>query len=138
MISYDTFLRVRYGETDTMGYVYYGNYALYCEVGRTELMRSLGLTYKKLEEDGYMLPVISYKSNYYKSARYDDLLKITTSIEQKPSLKIVFQYDIYNEQEELINHSESVLGFMSAVTQKPVRPPKYFEELMNKFFKQTV
>jgi acyl-CoA thioester hydrolase len=134
MISTDTFLRVRYGETDTMGYVYYGNYALYCEVGRTELMRSLGLTYKKLEEDGYMLPVINYNSNYYKSARYDDLLKITTSIQQKPGLKIIFHYDIYNEEGELINHSESTLGFMSATTYKPVRPPKYFIELMNPYF----
>lgn len=134
MISNDTFLRVRYGETDTMGYVYYGNYALYCEVGRTELMRSLGLTYKKLEEDGYMLPVINYNSNYYKSARYDDLLKINTSIQQKPGLKIIFQYDIYNEEGELINHSESTLGFMSATTYKPIRPPKYFIELMNPYF----
>jgi acyl-CoA thioester hydrolase len=134
MITNDTFLRVRYGETDTMGYVYYGNYALYCEVGRTELMRSLGLTYKKLEEDGYMLPVINYNSNYYKSARYDDLLKITTSIQQKPGLKNIFQYDIYNEEGELINHSESTLGFMSATTHKPVRPPKYFIELMNPYF----
>lgn len=134
MIEYISEIRVRYGETDQMGYVYYGNYALYCEVGRTELLRSLGLTYRQIEESGFMLPVLNYNSTYYKPARYDELIKVVTTIKVKPSVKVIFEYNIYNENNELVNTSQSTLGFMDAKTNKPARPPKFFLDIINPYF----
>jgi len=134
MISQDTEIRVRYGETDQMGYVYYGNYALYCEVGRTELLRSLGLTYKQIEESGFMLPVLSFNSTYYKPAKYDELIKVVTTINIKPSVKVIFNYHIYNEGGELVNISESTLGFINSVTNKPARPPHFFLDIISPYF----
>ncbi|MFT7189421.1 MAG: acyl-CoA thioester hydrolase, partial [Sediminicola sp.] len=89
--------RVRYGETDQMGVVYHGNYAQYLEMGRVEWLRSLGFSYKKMEEDGVMLPVISLQLNFKKSAVYDDLITVVTILKKRPSVKIEFDYKIYNE-----------------------------------------
>ncbi len=94
-----TQVRVRYGETDQMGYVYYGFYAMYYEVGRVEAMRQLGLSYKALEEMGVMLPVLENKSRYHLAAVYDDLLRIVTTIREKPGVRIKFEYEIFNEAE---------------------------------------
>ena len=88
MLSHTETIRVRYGETDQMGYVYYGNYALYYEVGRVELLRKLGISYKDLEQQGIGLPVLSLDIKYIKPARYDDLLTIKTSVLVIPSVKV--------------------------------------------------
>ena len=96
MYTHQTKIRVRYGETDQMKYVYYGVYAQYFEVGRVELLRSLGITYKELEEMGFALPVVNYNINYKKPAFYDDELTIETSIKEIPKVKIVFYYNTYN------------------------------------------
>ena len=80
MYTSETFVRVRYGETDQMGYVYYGNYAMYYEVGRVESLRQLGLTYRELEDMGVMMPVLENKSKFHQAALYDDHLKIVTTI----------------------------------------------------------
>ncbi|MGD1947680.1 MAG: acyl-CoA thioesterase, partial [Croceivirga sp.] len=89
--------RVRYGETDQMGVVYHGKYADYLEIGRTEWLRQLGITYKKMEEEGIILPVIHLKIDFRKSAKYDDLLTVETKLYQRPLVKIAFDYKIYNE-----------------------------------------
>ena len=134
MIVRETFVRVRYGESDRMGYAYYGNYPLYYEVGRTEMLRSLGISYKELEDTGIILPVISLSSNYLKPAFYDDLLCVKTYIKELPSVRIRFDYEIYNPNSEMINYGESTLVFTNNLTRKPVRPPQYFLESISKFF----
>ncbi len=130
MIEHTTKLRVRYAETDTMGYVYYGNYAAYYEVGRTELMRCFGSSYRKLEEEGIMMPVISLQIHYKKPALYDDLLNIRTVVRALTPARIIFGYEIFNEAGELINTGETTLIFITAATKKPVRAPSWFLELL--------
>ena len=118
--------RVRYSETDQMGVVYHGNYAQYFELGRTEWLRELGITYKSMEKKGIILPVISLNCTFIKSALYDDLLKITTTLVKKPMVKIEFSYEIRNENEDLICTGTSILAFMSSKTGKPIKCPKIF------------
>tara|TARA_R110002072_G_scaffold133115_3_gene273565 strand:- start:1280 stop:1678 length:399 start_codon:yes stop_codon:yes gene_type:complete len=117
--------RVRYSETDQMGVVYHGNYAQYFELGRTEWLRKLGVTYKDMENSGIMLPVISLSCKFIKSAIYDDILTINTFLIKKPMVKIEFDYTITNQNDELICTGNSVLAFMNMETQKPTRCPDY-------------
>ncbi|MDO5655516.1 MAG: thioesterase family protein [Flavobacteriaceae bacterium] len=133
MIEATTFIRVRYSETDQMGYVYYGNYASYFEVGRVELFRSIGLSYKELEDDGVMMPVINLSCFYHHPARYDDLLKIVTSIPQlADGVRITFNYKIYNQNELLIHEGKTELVFVDKSRNKPCRmPKKLWEKLQN-------
>ncbi|OAD44570.1 acyl-CoA thioesterase [Polaribacter atrinae] len=117
--------RIRYSETDQMGVVYHGNYAQFFELGRTEWMRSLGVTYKDMELSGIMLPVISINFKFIKSALYDDILTIKTILKKKPLVKIEFEYEIVNQNDELICTGSSVLAFMNSKTMKPTRCPDY-------------
>jgi len=117
--------RVRYGETDQMGVVYHGNYADYLEIGRTEWLRDLGVTYKQMEEDGIILPVIHLQIDYKKSAKYDDLLTVQTQLMGKPLVKIAFDYKIYNESRVLLAEAHTVLAFMDKNTMKPLKCPDY-------------
>ncbi|MCX7985924.1 MAG: acyl-CoA thioesterase [Bacteroidales bacterium] len=128
MIQGEIKVRVRYGETDRMGYAYYGCYPLYYEMGRTELLREYGLTYKELEDSGTLLPVSRLEINYIAPALYDEVLTVRTTIRQKPTVKIIFNYEIFNEKNELINTAITELVFVNASTRKPCRPPKYFME----------
>ncbi len=123
MYSKETKIRVRYGETDQMGYVYYGVYAQYFEVGRVELLRSLGVSYKKLEKSGFALPVVDFEINYKKAALYDDELTIRTTIKELPSARITFEYETYNVAKELLNVGKVILVFVDKVTKKPCLPP---------------
>lgn len=125
MIKNQIKLRVRYGETDQMGYVYYGNYAQFFEVGRVEWLRALGVSYKSLEESGIMLPVIELKINYMKPAKYDDLLTITTILTKKPLVKIEFDFEVRNENNDLLTTGFTSLVFMDMVKNKPIKAPKY-------------
>jgi acyl-CoA thioester hydrolase len=134
MIVSETKIRVYYEDTDKMGVVYYGNYARYYEIGRTEMIRDLGFTYKQIEDSGIMLPARSLKINYFKSAYYDDLLTVRTIVDTIPKVKFPIKTEIYNEKGELINSGEVVLVFYSAVTNKPVAAPKYFIDEMTRFF----
>lgn len=129
-----THIRVRYGETDQMGYVYYGNYAMYYEVGRVESLRQLGLTYRELEEMGVMMPVLENHSRYITAALYDDLLTVETTIREKPGVRIRFHYRIFNEANTLIHEGETLLAFVSKQTGKPCRPPQVFQNLLTPFF----
>jgi acyl-CoA thioester hydrolase len=104
MYSHTTHIRVRYGETDQMGYLYYGQYAQYYEVGRVELIRSLGITYKELEEQhGIWLPVVSLDMRFVRPAYYDDMLLVVTEVRTMPGTHIVFHVDIFNEQQKKVN-----------------------------------
>ncbi|MGB3608379.1 MAG: thioesterase family protein [Psychroserpens sp.] len=125
MKSDDIEFRVRYGETDKMGVVYHGNYAQYFEIGRTEWLRKIGFSYRKMEADGLMLPVISLTINYKKSAHYDDLIKVKTKLLKMPGVKIEFEYEIVNENDELLTTGTSVLVFIDINKNRPTRCPQY-------------
>ena len=125
MKNSSTKTRIRYSETDQMGVVYHGNYAQFFELGRTEWLRSLGVTYKDMETNGIMLPVISINFKFIKSALYDDVLTIKTFLIKKPMVKIEFNYEIVNQNNELICTGSSVLAFMNSKTMRPTRCPDY-------------
>lgn len=129
MLFYRFSFRVRYGETDQMGVVYHGNYAQYLEMGRVEWLRALGISYKSMEENGIILPVISLQLKFIKSAVYDDLITVVTRLKKTPSVRIEFDYEIYNEAAELLVEANTVLAFINTTTKKPVKCPDY---LMNK------
>lgn len=124
MFSNSSFVRIRYGETDQMGYCYYGNYAQYFEIGRVEALRALGVSYKSLEERGIMLPVTDLQVKYIRPALYDDLIEIKTHIKSTPGVKIEFEYEIYNEKKELLTTGATTLVFISSETMRPVKAPE--------------
>ncbi|MEW6467602.1 MAG: thioesterase family protein [Bacteroidota bacterium] len=130
----ETSLRVRYGETDQMGYAYYGNYAEYFEVGRVEALRQLGMSYRSLEEKGIMLPVYTFSIKYLKPALYDDLLLIRTTVPELPGARIRFLYEAFNEKKELLCTGEVVLVFIDKATKKPIPAPGYFVEKIRGYF----
>ena len=133
MYSHKTNIRVRYGETDKMGFVYYGIYAQYYEVGRVELLRSLGISYKSLEDSGYELPVVSFKINYKRPAFYDDEIIIKTSISKTPSSNIIFEYECFNIDGSLLNNGEVVLVFVNRDSKKPCKTPQVVLEQLSGF-----
>lgn len=124
-------IRVRYGETDQMGVVHHGNYALYLEMGRIEWLRKFGLSYKKMEEEGVGLPVISLQLNFKKSAHYDDVLRVETKLRKMPRATIEFDYEIVNEANETIVVASTVLAFIDLKTKRPTRPPKYLLNVLS-------
>ncbi|HZL09045.1 MAG TPA: thioesterase family protein [Prolixibacteraceae bacterium] len=137
MIITETKIRVYYQDTDKMGVVYYGNYARYYEIGRTEMIRDLGFTYKKMEELNIMLPARSLKMNFLKSAYYDDLITIRTIVDTIPKVRFPIKTEIYNDKGELINSGETVLVFFNALTNKPAAPPKYFIDELTRHFNES-
>lgn len=134
MISAETQVRVRYGETDQMGYVYYGHYATYYEVGRVELFRSLGFSYRELEESGIQMPVTQMRCKYLKPATYDEVVRIVTSIREKPTARITFHYDLYNPEDELINTGDTTLVFIDTQRERPIKVPDWFLEAVQPYF----
>ena len=134
MYSFETKVRVRYGETDQMGFVYYGVYAQYFEVGRVELLRSLGVSYKSLEEEGYFLPVVNFEIQYKKPALYDDELIIKTTIKEMPSARIAFYYETFNMGNELLNTGKVMLVFIEKSTKKPCLPPDIITDKLKEKF----
>ena len=115
MFSNTTKIRVRYAETDQMGYMYYGNYAAFFEVGRVEMLRSLGMTYKSMEDSGIIMPVAEMKCKYIKPALYDEEITVKVIIENMPSIRIHFRYELFNEKEELIHIGETTLVFVDKI-----------------------
>ena len=97
MFTEEVKIRVRYAETDQMGYVYYGNYATYFEVARVEAMRAIGFSYKEMEDRGIMMPVLELKSEFKSPGRYDEELTIKISVPEMPTLRIKFVYDVRGE-----------------------------------------
>lgn len=130
MITNSTSLRVRYGETDQMGVVYHGNYAQFFEIGRIEWLRSLGISYKKMEENNTMLPVVSLQCNFKKSAEFDDEITIKTTLKKTPTVKIEFDYEIHNQLGELLCIGNTILAFVTMDTKRPMRCPDYIMKLL--------
>ncbi len=124
-----TKLRVRYGETDQMGVVYYGNYAQFLEQGRTEWLRELGFSYKWMEENDVLLPVTNLNIDFKHPARYDDIVSITTTLKKIPTFKIDFDYEIHNEAGQLLVTASTTLVFINGTTNKLMKAPDY---LLNK------
>lgn len=131
MIPHSCNLRVRYGETDQMGVVYHGSYPAYFEQGRTEWLRDLGVTYRWMEENRIMLPVVEISIKYSRPARYDDLLKVTTQLRENPTVKITFDYELLNEQNEILATAWTTLAFINMDTNKLTRAPHYLLDKIN-------
>ncbi len=134
MQSHNIQFRVRYGETDQMGYVYYGNYAQYFEMGRVEWLRNLGISYKKMEDSGIMLPVLNLNIDYTKPAKYDDLLTLKTTLLKIPSVRIEFGFEIYNETKELLTKGYTSLVFIDMARNRPTKVPAYILEKVRELF----
>ncbi|NEU06851.1 acyl-CoA thioesterase [Flavihumibacter sp. R14] len=134
MFTHATKLRVRYAETDQMGYMYYGNYAQFYEVGRVEMLRSLGMTYRSMEASGIMMPVLDLKCKFIKPALYDEEITIKVIMAKMPSVRIHFSYQLFNENQELINEGETTLVFIDIKRNKPCLPSTDFLERLQHFF----
>ena len=132
MYSSDTQLRVRYGETDRMGYAYYGNYAEYIEVGRVEALRELGYSYKDLEDSGVLLPVLEYWSKFIKPAVYDDLLTVRTMIQEVPETRFPFEYEVLNQKDDLLTKARTTLVFVDKASGRPTQCPSELQEAIRK------
>jgi acyl-CoA thioester hydrolase len=135
MFTHETNARVRYGETDQMGYLYYGNYALYYEIGRAEMIRSLGLSYQEMEKQfGIMMPVMSLQMRFVRPALYDELVTIRTTLRELPSSTITFHHELFNEKKKLLNGGSVKLCFVEMATNKTVGTPQYLREKLAPFF----
>lgn len=134
MFTYQHQIRVRYGDTDQMGYVYYGNYGYYYEQARSEAIRSVGISYKQIEDSGTMMPITRMNIKYIRPAYYDELLTIKTMVPTLPHRLILFTYEVYNEKNELINEGETQLAFIDAVTKKLKTAPAILLEKMSPFW----
>lgn len=133
MFEHRTTLRTRYSEVDRMGYVYYGNYATYFEVGRVEAMRELGISYAELEASGIMMPVVRFEIDYRKPAFYDEELTIITRVKEIPRSRITFEYETYNSKGELLNTAITELVFVDSGTMKPQRAPQLIVDAAKKY-----
>lgn len=135
MYSQEFTYRVAYADTDMMGYMYYGNYARLYEIGRVELIRSLGITYYTMEREmGIMLPVVNVESRYLKPALYDDVLKVTTLLTEMPDKMITFYYNIANSKDELIHKAEVKLFFVDMSTGKRISCPEFITDNLKAWF----
>ena len=137
MYCHEVQIRVRYGETDQMGYLYYGNYAQYFEVGRVEMIRSLGVTYKELEElHGIWLPVVSLDMRFVRPAYYDELLTVRSELRELPGEYITFHVEVFNERKKLVNAGRVRLCFFDAETKKVVQAPELLLEKLRPYFEK--
>jgi acyl-CoA thioester hydrolase len=125
MKSHQTFVKVRYAETDQMGVVYHGNYPQYLEIARLEWLSTLGISYKIMEEEGIMLPVYELNLKYIKPVTFDEQLRIETRLREMPNVKITFDYSVFNAADELVTSATSTLVFMDSKSRRPVRCPEY-------------
>jgi len=130
LASCDVRIRVRYNETDQMGIVHHSNYIFYYEVARTELMRSLGTSYREMEERGALLVIRDVRSHFIAPAYYDDVLTVRVSVREMPTVKLTFHYDVYNGAGELIHTGETLLACVDGATRRPKRVPEWFVELL--------
>jgi acyl-CoA thioester hydrolase len=134
MYQHDYQYRVRYADTDQMGYVYYGNYARLYEIGRVEALRTLGFSYKAMEDSGVMMPVYENASKYIAPALYDELLTIRTTIKTIPAARVVFYYEILNSKAVLVHKGETTLVFVKMENNRLTTAPKELLEKLKPFF----
>ena len=132
MLTNEISFRIRYAETDQMGVVYHGNYAQYLEMARVEWLRDLGISYRDMEENGIMLPVVSLSISYMKPALYDDLVTVKVTLKKTPSVRIEFDYEMTNESDELLAKANTVLAFMDKEKKRPIRCPDYILKKLGK------
>jgi acyl-CoA thioester hydrolase len=135
MYSFDYDYRIRYADIDQMGYMYYGNYAKLYEIGRVEALRSLGLRYRDLEETGIIMPVYENKSRFISPAKYDDLVTIRVIIKSLPKVRIIFHYEIYDEQKTLLHTGETTLVFVKTLNNRITTCPEEITDRLLPFFK---
>jgi acyl-CoA thioester hydrolase len=128
IITSETLLKVRYSETDQMGVVHHGNYAQYLELARIDWLSQLGISYKSMEENGVMLPVFELNLKFKKSAFFDDELTVKTSLRKIPTVKIIFDFEIFNKNNELLTTASVTLVFVDSKTRKPIPCPSYLLE----------
>jgi acyl-CoA thioester hydrolase len=133
MIRSEAFVSVRYAETDMMGVVYHGSYLPWFEIGRTTLLKENGLPYRQLEADGFFLPVLEVGVKYHRPALYDDHLRIVTTMQERPTLRIRLNYEIFRDQ-TLLASGQTVHAFIDRQG-RPVRPPAAFTQRMAEIFK---
>ncbi len=134
MLRNETSVRVRYAETDQMGYAYHGNYVQYFEIGRTEILRELGFPYARMEKDGVLCPVMSMQFRFVRPAMYDELIKICTEIRKMPDDKVVFHHELYNEKGKLLCGGSVKLAFVSSDTRRRCQVPEVLGAEMRKSF----
>lgn len=135
MYQADIQIRVRYAETDQMGYVYHGNYAAYFEVARTEAFRQLGIRYKDMESEGVGMPVGELRTKFRRPARYDDLLTVRLLLRQPAEgSRVLFEYEIYNEAQELLTEGHTLMVFVNATTGRPVPMPPSVQQKLAPYF----
>ncbi|MGR3809023.1 acyl-CoA thioesterase [Jiulongibacter sp. NS-SX5] len=134
MYTFDTPYRVRYADTDKMGFMYYGHYSKLYEIARVESLRSLGIRYKDMEDAGIIMPVVQNNSRYIAPAKYDDLLNIRLYLKKMPDRKVIFEYEIFNEEEILIHKGETILVFMDVAKQKVIDTPANVKDALKPFF----
>lgn len=137
MFSSEVNIRVRYAETDKMGYVYHGNYATYFEVARVEALRDAGISYKDMEDMGIMMPVLELKTKFIRPAKYDQLLTVKTTIKDLPTSRFVFHYEVFNENQELLTVAETTLVFVDSKSMKPMPAPMAIMNLLAKHFESS-
>lgn len=137
MITSTTYIRVRYGEVDQMGFLYYGNYALYYEVARADMIRDAGYPYNEMERDGTVMPVVKMNAKFLKPALYEELIRVETTImELRRHPFITFYHKLYNEQNDLIHKSEVTLTFYDPITKKRVPMPERLRRILEPFFEE--
>ena len=135
MYTQELNIRVRYVETDSMGIVYHANYINYYEIARTEMLRAAGnYSYREMEDNGVLMPVVELESKYHRPAYYDELLTIRTTIKEMPTARIRFYYEIFNAAGDLLNTGSVTLGFMNSQTRRPCRPPVKLLETLQQYF----
>jgi len=134
MISSRTAVRVRYADTDQMRMVYYGKFFEYFEQGRSDLLRDIGMPYPEIERLGYFLPVIEAYARYLHSARYDDLLTVTTMLKERPQVRVRIEYQVHNEHNELLAEGHTIHSFVRSETGKPARAPREFLDIVGRRF----
>ena len=137
MITHEYQKRVRYGETDQMGYLYYGNYAQYYEIGRVEMLRSVGLTYKYMEEErGILMPVMSMQTRFVRPALYDELMTIRTELRKLPDSTVTFHVEIFNEKRKLVNGGSVKLCFFDRLNNKTIPAPEFLLDKLRPYFEK--
>lgn|SRR5665213_828443 len=135
MFTHKTQIRIHYALTDQMGVVYHGNYAQLYEIGRTEALRSLGITYKSVEELGVIMPVVEIHTRFLRPAKYDDLITVITTVKEIPEhSKIIFYGEIFNEKQDLLNTGTVSLLYMNSKTMKRCDMPNAIKEKVKGIF----
>ncbi len=130
MLVKDFPMRVWYVDTDQMGIVHHSNYARYYEAARSDLMRSFGVSYAEMESRGIIMPVLEVHSKYLESAHFDEMITVRVILREIPRARISFDFEIYNEEQHLLNTGNVILGFLHSESRRPTRAPEWFVDLI--------